>query len=101
MLPLGVYSAYAFLLSGLFGNCILGKVDKLFKFNSKFRYLEMEDLLQEFLIKDILFKCGYFEIKIEEITAGPYFLSAADIANIVHQIGVGALLIANNYTLAT
>ena len=33
-------------------DCILSKVDQLFKFIGKFRYLEVEDLPQEFMIEN-------------------------------------------------
>ena len=37
--------------------------------------------------------------KMEEMTAGAYLISIAEVANSAHQIGTGALLIINNCTL--
>ena len=37
-------------VSGINLNCILGKVDQLFKFNEKNRYFGMKDLPQELLV---------------------------------------------------
>ena len=39
-------------------DCILVKGDQLFTFMGKFRYLGIEDLPQDFLIKKLLNKCG-------------------------------------------
>ena len=79
--------------------CILGKGDQLFKFSSKFRYLGIEDLPEEFLIENSSINMGFLENKTGEITAGANLLSFAEIVYSVQQIGSGALLITNNCTL--
>ena len=64
---------------------ILGKGDQLFKFNSKFRNLVVEDLPQEFLIENSTINVEFLENK------------AREIVNSIQQIGIGGLLIVNNY----
>ena len=78
---------------------ILGKGDQLLKFISKFRYLRIEDLPQEFLIKNLLINGEFLGNKTGEITAVAYLLSIAEIVNSVQHVGTGALLIINNYIL--
>ena len=74
---------------------ILGKGYQLFKFIGKFRYLGVEDLPQEFLIKNSLINVEFLENKTGEGTAGAYLLSIAGIVNSVQHTGTGALLIFN------
>ena len=79
---------------------ILGKGGKLFKFISKFRYLGIEGLPQEFFIENSLINVQFLENKTGQITAAVYLLYIAEIVNSVHDIETGALLIVNNYILA-
>ena len=78
---------------------ILGKVDQLFSFTGKFRYLGMEDLPQESLVQNSSINVEFLENKTGEITAGAYLISVSEIVNGVQQIGAGAILIASNYIL--
>ena len=80
-------------------DCILGKGGQLFKFIGQFRYLGVEDLPQEFMIKNCPINVELLVNKTGEITAGAYLLSIAGIVNSARQIGTGALLIVNNYIL--
>ena len=82
----------------LFG-CILARGDQLFKFNSKFRYLGVEDLPQEFLLENCSMNVEFLENKTGKITARAYLLSIAEIVNSAQATGTGALLIVNNYIL--
>ena len=77
---------------------ILGKVDQLFKFIGKFRYLGVEYFPQEFMIENCPINTKLLERKMVKITTGPYFLSIVEIVNSTRQIGTGALLV-NNYIL--
>ena len=54
-------------------NYTLGKDDQFFKFIGKFRYLGMEDLLQEFLIENSFVNAEVLKNKTGKITAGAYF----------------------------
>ena len=76
---------------------ILGKLDQLFKFIGKFRYLGMEDLPHEFLVENSSINVEYLENKTGEITAGVYLISLSEIVNRVQQIGTGALLIVSDF----
>ena len=55
----------------------------------------MEDLPQEFMIKNCQINVELLENKTGEITTGWYLLSIAEILNSARQIGIDALLIAN------
>ena len=112
MVLLGVCSACAcplylswtlFKSPGLWGkfdlDSILGKGYHLFKIIGKFRYLGMEDVPQEFSIKNCSINVEFLENKTGEITAGVYLLSIVENRNSVRQIGTGALLFVNNYVL--
>lgn len=81
-------------------DCIFGKGDQLFKFIRTFRYLDIEELLQEFSKEYSLLNEELLEIKIGEITTGAYLLSIAEVVNSVQQIVTGPLLIFNDYTLS-
>ena len=59
----------------------------------------MEDLPQEFLVKNSSVNVEFIENKTGKITAGAYLKSVSEIVNGVQQIGDGALLIINNYFL--
>ena len=59
----------------------------------------MEDLPQEFMIKNCQINVELLENKTGEITTGWYLLSIAEILNSARQIGIDALLIANKYIL--
>ena len=71
----------------------------MFKSLGKFRYLRIEDLLQESLKEGFAVNVQFLENKIEQITAGVYLLSIVETVNSVQQIGTGALLIVNNFRL--
>ena len=77
----------------------LGKGDKLFEFIGKFRWLGMEDLPQEFWIKNCFINVEFLENKTGEIAVGACLQSIAEIKNSVLQIGASALLIVNNHIL--
>ena len=62
-------------------DCILGKGDQLFRFIGKFRYVGVEDLLQEFMIENCQINVELLENKTGEITARAYLLSIAEIVN--------------------
>ena len=78
---------------------VLGKRDQLFKCISKFRYLGVDDLPQEFMIKNCPINVKLLENKTRETKAGTYLLSIAEIVNSAWKIGTGTLLIVNNYFL--
>ena len=59
----------------------------------------MEDLPQEFLLKNYSMDVEFLENKTGEIRVEAYLLSVAEIVNGAQQIGTGALLIVNNYFL--
>ena len=71
---------------------ILGKGDQFFKF----RYLEIEDLPQEFLLENCSINTESLKSRTGKIIAGAYLLSIAEIKNSVVQL---ALLILKNYNL--
>ena len=58
-------------------DCILDKGDDLFKCIGKFRFLGMEDLLQDFLTKNSSTNVKFLENKTREIAAGAYLLFSA------------------------
>ena len=62
-------------------DCILGKGDQLFRLIGKFRYVGVEDLLQEFMIENCQINVELLENKTGEITARAYLLSIAEIVN--------------------
>ena len=78
---------------------ILTRGDQLSKFIGKFRYLRVEDLPQEFLLKNYSMNVKFLENKTGEITAGAYLFSIAEIVNCAQGIGTGALIIVDNYIL--
>ena len=59
----------------------------------------MEDLPQEFSIKNCSINVKFLENKTWKITAGTYLLSTVEIRNSARQIGAGALLFVSNYVL--
>ena len=77
------------------------KGDLLLKSLNIYRYLGMEDLPQQFFIKNSLMNIHFLNIRPGEVTAGAYLVSITDIVNDCQQIGTGALLIVNNYILGT
>ena len=72
---------------------ILGKGDQLLKFIGKFRYLGMEDLLQEFLVENSFLNVEFLENNTGKITAKAYLISISEIVSGFQQIGAGALLV--------
>ena len=78
---------------------MLGKGDKLFKFTDKLKCLEVEDLLQQFMIENCPIYVELLENKTGEITASAYLLSIAEIVSSARKIGTGALLIVEDYIL--
>ena len=80
-------------------DCIFARGNQLFKFIGKFRYLGVEDLPQEFLLENYSMSVEFLENKTEQIAAGAYLLSIAEIVNSAQQIRTGSLLIVNNYIL--
>ena len=77
--------------------CILGKGDLLFKFIGTFRYLGIEEFPQKVLIENssinLEFLENNLEIRKEEIRAGAYLLSFAEIIKNAQQIKTSALLL--------
>ena len=59
----------------------------------------MEDLPQEFFIKNSSINIEVLNIRTGEITAGAYLVSITEIVSDCQQIGTGARLIINNYIL--
>ena len=59
----------------------------------------MEDLTQEFFIEKCSINVGFLNIRTGAITADTYLVSITEIVSDCQQIGTGALLIINNYTL--
>ena len=64
----------------------------------KFRYLEIEDSPQEFLVENSLINLEFLKIKTGEITARAHSLCIAETLNSVQEIGGGALLVATSHT---
>ena len=75
---------------------ILQKGDLLFKSLNNYRYLGMEDLLQEFYIGNSAINVEFLNHRTKDITAGAYLVSITEIVSDCQQIGAGALLIINN-----
>ena len=80
-------------------DCILQKGGLLLKSLNKYRYLEMKDLSQEFLIDNSAINVEFLNNRTGEITGGAYFASITEILSDCQQISTGALLIINNYIL--
>ena len=80
-------------------DCTLQKWDLLFKSLNNYRYLGMEDLLQEFYIENSAINVEFLNNKTGEITAGAYLVSITEIVSDCQRIGTGALLIISNYIL--
>ena len=59
----------------------------------------MEDLPQEFSIKNCSINVKFLKNKTGKITARTYLLSTVEIRNSARQIGAGALLFVSNYVL--
>ena len=59
----------------------------------------MEDLPQEFLVKNSSINVKFLENNTGEVTAGVYLISISKIVNRVQWIGAASLLIVNNYIL--
>ena len=60
-------------------NCILQKGDLLFKSLNNYRYPKMEDLPQEFFIKNLSINEEFLNNRTGEIIAGAYFVSITEI----------------------
>ena len=82
-------------------DCILQKGDILFVSpnNYRYRYLGMEDLPQEFFIENSSINLEFLNIRKRKITVRIYFVSITEIVSDCQQVGIGALLIVNNYIL--
>ena len=78
---------------------ILGKREQFFKSPGKFRYLGIKNLPQEFLTEGFKVNAQFLENKTREISGRALLLSIVEIVNCFQQIGIGALLIVNNYIL--
>ena len=80
-------------------DCILQKGDILFESANNYRYLGMEDLPQEFFIENSSINLEFLNNRTGKITTRIYFVSITEIASDCQQVGIGALLIVNNYIL--
>ena len=80
-------------------DCILQKGDILFESANNYRYLGMEDLPQEFFIENSSINLEFLNNRTGKITTRIYFVSITEIVSDCQQVGIGALLIVNNYIL--
>ena len=71
----------------------------MFKSLNNYRYLGMEGLPQEFFIENLSINVEFLNIRTGEVASGPYLVSITEIVSDCQQIGIGALLIINNYIL--
>ena len=72
-------------------DCILQKGDFLFKSLSKYRYLGLEELPQEFFIENLSINIEFLNFTTGEITAGAYPVSITEIVSDYQQIVTAAL----------
>ena len=80
-------------------DCILQKGDHFLDSRNNYRYLGMEDLLQEFFLENSAINIEFLDNRTAEITAGKCLVSITEIVSDCQLIDTEALLILKKHIL--